>query len=378
MPLLWNICGMHSKDANPAVVSPAVIPDRTNPVQGYSMSEIQLHANEGSLWIVIENNVYDVTKYSDHPGGKRILLTNAGKDATAQFMAIHSEYVLDMLKKFHIGRVISDVANAEVAHDATLSTVSTKGNSIPFVIQQKIRVNHNTYRLFMKSSAAGNSSFQLPVGNHVLFHFKTGNQSFTRPYTPIAYSSETGDMELIIKTYPMKEGKLSCSPIIEAARVGDFFKIEGPKGRIAYSDPGTIIYDLAEVKVRRMVFLCAGTGIAPAFRVILAAVENLDDETEMELLYSNHSEEDILLRPELDELVSRSSGRLKIHYILSHPSQTGWSHLTGRVTFDIVRACLAAPDEYTLALLCGPPGFEQTCSSALKEYGYCSERVVSF
>ena len=378
MSLLFLICGVHSKDSNPAVISPAANPDRVETVKGYTMKEISLHTNEDSIWIVIDNNVYDVTRYSDHPGGKRILLTNAGKDATAQFMAIHSEYVLDMLKNFHIGRVIIDIATTEAAHDATHSVGSSKGNIVPFVIQQKIQVNHNTYRLFMKSSAAGNASFPLPVGNHVLFHFKSGNQSFTRPYTPITYSSETGDMELIIKTYPKVEGKLSSSPMIEAARVGDFIKIEGPKGRITYSESGVITFDQTQLKVKRMVFLCGGTGIAPVYRVLVAAVENIEDETVMEVMYSNRTEEDILLRSELDELVSKSCGRLKIHYILSSPSQTGWSHLSGRVTVDIVRDHLAAPDDDTLALLCGPPGFEETCVSALLECGYSSERVLRF
>ena len=342
------------------------------------MKEIQLHTSEESLWIVIDKKVYDVTRYGDHPGGKRILITNAGKDATSQFMAIHSEYVLEMLKQFHIGQVIEDLTAMEAPQGETMNRTSSTRNTIPFVLQDKIRLSHNSYRLVMKSAGINSQSFPLPVGKHVLFHFKNGDQVFTRPYTPIVYNSETGDMEVVIKTYPIVEGKISSSPFIESAKVGDFFKIEGPKGRITYSRPGILSYDDMELKVRRLVFLCGGTGIAPVHRVIVSVLNNDMDGTEIELLYSNHSEEDILLRNDLDALMHGSNGRLKTHYILTSPPESGWNHPVGRISDVMVKTYVAAPDVETLALLCGPHGFEESCVSALLANGYDAERVFRF
>ena len=44
-----------------------------------SWDEIQGHNSESSLWIVIDNKVFDVTKFlSDHPGGSKVL-TQVGK-----------------------------------------------------------------------------------------------------------------------------------------------------------------------------------------------------------------------------------------------------------------------------------------------------------
>jgi cytochrome b involved in lipid metabolism len=50
-----------------------------------TQKEYRTHTEEGDLWLLIEGKVYDVTKFK-HPGGKRILLNEAGKDATKSFI----------------------------------------------------------------------------------------------------------------------------------------------------------------------------------------------------------------------------------------------------------------------------------------------------
>jgi cytochrome b5 len=59
-----------------------------------SANEISQHSSPESAWVVIHNNVYDVTDFvSSHPGGAGILLRSAGGDVSADFDAI-----------FHSGR----------------------------------------------------------------------------------------------------------------------------------------------------------------------------------------------------------------------------------------------------------------------------------
>ena len=41
------------------------------------LDEIFDHRTKDSLWLLIDNKVYDVTNFK-HPGGKQILLANAG------------------------------------------------------------------------------------------------------------------------------------------------------------------------------------------------------------------------------------------------------------------------------------------------------------
>ncbi|TLD34969.1 Acyl-CoA dehydrogenase [Venturia nashicola] len=52
-----------------------------------STKEVSTHKSvEEGLWIIIDNEVYDVTKFIDeHPGGPKILKRVGGKDASKQF-----------------------------------------------------------------------------------------------------------------------------------------------------------------------------------------------------------------------------------------------------------------------------------------------------
>ncbi|PZC82215.1 hypothetical protein B5X24_HaOG211023 [Helicoverpa armigera] len=69
--------------------------------------EVKRHNTRKSVWMVIRNDVYDVTSYIDeHPGGEDPLLEAAGQDATIAFEDIgHSEDARAIMKKYKIGRL---------------------------------------------------------------------------------------------------------------------------------------------------------------------------------------------------------------------------------------------------------------------------------
>ncbi|KAI5288098.1 hypothetical protein KEM54_005470 [Ascosphaera aggregata] len=67
---------------------------------------------ENGLYIIVDQNVYDITNFIDeHPGGAKILKRMAGKDATKQFWKYHSEGVLKKYgAKLKVGE-LSETAN---------------------------------------------------------------------------------------------------------------------------------------------------------------------------------------------------------------------------------------------------------------------------
>jgi alkylation response protein AidB-like acyl-CoA dehydrogenase/predicted heme/steroid binding protein len=60
--------------------------------------EVAKHCKPDDAWIIVDGDVYDVTRFAKmHPGGKQTLLEYAGQDATEDFFGLHR---LDVLEKY--------------------------------------------------------------------------------------------------------------------------------------------------------------------------------------------------------------------------------------------------------------------------------------
>ncbi|KAF9015295.1 FMN-dependent dehydrogenase-domain-containing protein [Cyathus striatus] len=62
----------------------------------WSLLQVSQHNTPDSCWVIINNNVYDVTDFlPDHPGGSQIILKYAGRDATLVYEPIHPPDALE-------------------------------------------------------------------------------------------------------------------------------------------------------------------------------------------------------------------------------------------------------------------------------------------
>ena len=74
----------------------------------YTLAEVSTHNKQGDLWVIVNQRVYDVSKFSlHHPGGEKKLLLVGGRDATEEFNGEHESSLeaTEELKKHCIGRV---------------------------------------------------------------------------------------------------------------------------------------------------------------------------------------------------------------------------------------------------------------------------------
>jgi L-lactate dehydrogenase (cytochrome) len=63
-----------------------------------SAQEVSKHNKREDCWVIIHGKVYDLTNFlPEHPGGIKVILNQAGKDATAAFDPIHP---LDIIEKY--------------------------------------------------------------------------------------------------------------------------------------------------------------------------------------------------------------------------------------------------------------------------------------
>lgn len=74
----------------------------------YTLAEVESHSTRDNCWLIINNKVYDVTKYINmHPGGAEIL-KGCGKDATELFATqggkgAHSNSATRLIENYYIG-----------------------------------------------------------------------------------------------------------------------------------------------------------------------------------------------------------------------------------------------------------------------------------
>lgn len=104
------------------------------------MNTVAKHASRDSCWVVLYGNVYDVTDFLDgHPGGSKIILKLAGKDATEEYDPVHPPGTIEenLKPEAKLGRVNPDSlarANAAAGNDsAAPAPTETPSSSTPSV-----------------------------------------------------------------------------------------------------------------------------------------------------------------------------------------------------------------------------------------------------
>lgn len=75
----------------------------------YTVEEVGKHNKKDDCWIIIDNNIYDITEFANiHPGGKQLLYSVGGQDATEYFYELHREEILlEVGDEYVIGTLVS-------------------------------------------------------------------------------------------------------------------------------------------------------------------------------------------------------------------------------------------------------------------------------
>lgn len=236
-----------------------------------------------------------------------------------------------------------------------------------FELKEKTIVTHNVAIYRFKLPAA-NSIIGLPIGQHIsigahIAQEDGSSKEIVRSYTPISGDHQPGYVDFLIKSYPTG----NISKYMASLAVGQTIRMRGPKGAFVYTPN----------MVRHFGMVAGGTGITPMLQVIRAIIRGrpTGDKTQVDLIYANVTEQDILLREDLDSLAKEDSG-FRVHYVLDKPPQD-WAGGVGFVTAGMLEKWLpkAAPD--VKLLLCGPPPMVSGLKKASQSLGYEKARPVS-
>lgn len=212
---------------------------------------------------------------------------------------------------------------------------------------------------------------------------ETNKEFVTRSYTPISGDEHIGKLDLLVKFYRAKAkpqfpdgGKVSRQ--LDKLKVGQTIDIQGPFGRIEYLGCGKFKVGRNIVEVDQVGMLAGGSGITPMLQVVRYALQDPNDKTNFSLIYANQTEEDILVRKELEEYAKQNPDRFKLHFTLDRPPDD-WKFSKGFVTTDMIVQNLPPPSDKTLMLMCGPPPMIKfACRANMDKLGYAKNLQVEF
>jgi len=259
----------------------------------------------------------------------------------------------------------------------------------PFSLIEKEVVSHDTRR-FTFALQTPTTKLGLPIGQHISLKFKdTNGKNVQRSYTPVTGDETPGKVIFVIKVYKAnvhpkfpEGGKMSQH--LDSLSIGDTIDMKGPKGHLEYLGNGNFTVKplgkpLQSRNATHFGMIAGGTGITPMLQVLHAIFRNENDKSTASLLYANQTEEDILVREELEVLQKEFPDRFSLHYTLDRPP-SDWKGSTGFVTRQMIeKYVLKGSNDNVQVFMCGPPPMLKfACLPTLKEIGLTDKEWFSF
>ncbi|PWZ03696.1 NADH-cytochrome b5 reductase 2 [Testicularia cyperi] len=198
-----------------------------------------------------------------------------------------------------------------------------------------------------------------------------------KPYTPVTSPEVAGHIDFLIKRYP--GGKMTGH--VHGMKPGDKLGIKGPIAKFPYKAN----------EFESIGMVAGGSGITPMWQVMQTIASNPEDKTQCTLIYTNKTEQDILLREEFDKL-AQTDKRFKVVYGLDKLPK-GFKGFEGYLTKELAATNLPKPDlaNKTKIFVCGPPGQVEAVSGGkgpkgsqgelkglLADMGYQADQVYKF
>jgi len=253
---------------------------------------------------------------------------------------------------------------------------------------KKIELSHDT-RLFRFELPSPEHCLGLPIGQHIYLSARINDSLVVRPYTPTTSDEDLGHMDLVVKIYkanvhPKFPDGGKMTQYLDNMNIGDSIDVRGPSGLLVYNGRG--VFDIKpdkksagkEVKVGQVSMIAGGTGITPMLQLVRAVFRDPEDTTCLSLLFANQTEDDILLRQELEEVQKQHPDRFNLWYTVDRPSE-GWTYSSGFVNSEMIEKALFPPSGDNLVLLCGPPPMINfACSPNLDKLGYAQSNRFSY
>lgn len=226
-----------------------------------------------------------------------------------------------------------------------------KWNDLELIDKTIISRNSAIYRFKLFNE---DEVLDIPTGHHVACCFEIDGKDEIRYYSPISNKFDTGFFDILVKSYP--NGKISKK--FADLREHQTVKFRGPVGRLDYRTN----------MAKEIGLVAGGSGITPILQVITEIITTPEDNTKISLIYANETENDILLKTEIDE-IAKKYPNFEVHYTLTNPSKD-WQGSVGFVSKEMILEHLPKVDQLNRIFVCGPPEMKKLLIQLTSELGW--------
>lgn len=222
----------------------------------------------------------------------------------------------------------------------------------------------------------------VPVGYHLrIFSKNEEGAEVKHTYTPLSLVTTKGHVDILIKVYyPCPEfpkgGELT--QIIDRVEIGESITVGGPRGLFKYLGRGNIHLKAdggVERHFKKITFLAGGSGITPFIFMMRHIALDKEDKTEVTLVFSNKTMDDMLLNDEFLEY--QREGKLKyVKTVTREEPAEGTETKKGRIDLTMIQHSIPAPADDHLVMYCGPKGFNITAKNILELLNHQEKNVL--
>tara|TARA_Y100000310_G_scaffold334233_1_gene413477 strand:+ start:10472 stop:11161 length:690 start_codon:yes stop_codon:yes gene_type:complete len=216
---------------------------------------------------------------------------------------------------------------------------------------EKKDLTHDTKLFFLQLD----NSLSFSPGQFVMVNVDKSDKTLSRAFSIASLPNDENIIELCIKILP--HGTVSL--LFDSLPLQSRLSVKGPLGPFSVRS-----------KEKELVFIAAGTGIAP-IRSMLFSLAKENSKTPISLFYRFKSDADKLFYGELEALKQKLP-QLKIIYSVSNPSPA-WSGESVRI-HECIKKYINNPENKDV-YICGPPMMVQDTIPALVELGFNTNTI---
>lgn len=234
----------------------------------------------------------------------------------------------------------------------------------PLRVVRVVDESHNI-RSFYLQAADGAGVPRFDAGQHLPVRISLEGQKTPSIRT---YSVSSAPSDDFLRISVKREGLVS-SHLHDRIEVAQQIEARAPQGH----------FTVQAAERRPLVLLAAGVGVTPLLSMLREVVYQGLRMSRMRpvwLVQSARTVADLAFREEIDELVKRAAGKVKVLRLVSQPPTEGVGQgydATGRIDVELLKQLLAL-DDYDY-YLCGPGSFTQSLYDGLRKLRIPDDRI---